>query len=112
MARQSTWGFDNKEKEEKEWQQEKHLMECCMREIRTYGLMRGRVHHVAQKLRVRGRFAGGNLNVGVRQCRSMELYSTNHMKSLITKDDLKIPLMVVGSIIAIKVLDAMLFIKQ
>ena len=35
-------------------------MESRMREIRTYGLTRGKSHHAAQKLRFGGDLAEGN----------------------------------------------------
>ena len=51
-----------------------------MREIRTYGLMRGKSHHAPQKLRFGGYIAEGNpkgAQACARQRRGVGLYSTN-----------------------------------
>ena len=53
--------------------------ESRMREIRTYGLTRGKSHHAAQKLRFGGYIAGGNpkgAQACARQRRGVGLYST------------------------------------
>ena len=58
-------------------------MESRMREIRTYGLTRGKSHHAPQKLRFGGNFAEGNpkgAQAGARQRRGVGLYSTETYK--------------------------------
>ena len=50
-----------------------------MREIRTYGLTRGKSHHAPQKLRFEGDIAEGNpkgAQACARQRRGVGLYST------------------------------------
>ena len=50
-----------------------------MREIRTYGLTRGKSHHAPQKLRFGGDLAEGNpkgAQAGAQQSRGVGLYST------------------------------------
>ena len=54
-------------------------MESRMREIRTYGLMRGKSHHAPKKFRFGGYIAEGNpkgAQACARQRRGVGLYST------------------------------------